>query len=557
MARKRLPLVLAFLLATSSLASAGTPVQPQLPDFVYQGRLERDGVLVSGSADLAFTLWDAQTGGTQQGSAIIEPDYPVVGGLFSINLSFPGAFVGDQMYLEVVVDGVTLPRQPVAAVPVAQFALDAAGGGSPAAGTVQLSPAVPQVSAGAPLIDVSTSAALGSGTDPLLRVAHSSGGSSLLELRDDGALVAKGQSGVGSVPASGEGSRMMWYPARDAFRAGRVESFGATYWDEVNVGFSSAAFGSNTRASGDYSFAAGLATTASGNESAALGNSSTASGDRTLAFNGVASAVGAIALGSGSQATSDDSLALGPSSLATGLAAIAIGPSIATGSFGVAIGLQNRASGQFSTTIGKNACSGRVHSEHQTGHPSGHWTGIVVLGDGSAQFSSTDTVHGTANNQIVARGAGGFRFYTNMEQSAGVVLAAGSGSWASLSDRAMKENLAPVDGEDVLQRLRSLPVHSWNYTSQDESVRHIGPMAQDFHASFGVGDNERTITSVDADGVALAAVKALDARSEAQRQRIVQLEADNAALRERLDRLEALMSLQGHEVGPERLAGGR
>ena len=57
---------------------------------------------------------------------------------------------------------------------------------------------------------------------------------------------------------------------------------------------------------------------------------------------------------------------------------------------------------------------------------------------------------------------------------------------------------------------------SWNYKAQGKSVRHLGPMAQDFHAAFELGEGERTITTVDADGVALAAIQGLNAKLEAE-----------------------------------------
>ncbi len=104
------------------IAVAGTP--SQLPDFVYQGRLEQAGVLANGNFDLEFRLWDDEVAGTQVGASIIETAYPVVNGIFSISLAFPGAFTGDQLYLETTVEGVTLPRQPIATAPVAQWALD-------------------------------------------------------------------------------------------------------------------------------------------------------------------------------------------------------------------------------------------------------------------------------------------------------------------------------------------------------------------------------------------------------------------------------------------------
>ncbi len=357
---------------------------------------------------------------------------------------------------------------------------------------------------------------------------------SLLRLNTDAGLVVTGAATVGVIPATGAGVRMMWYPGAYAFRAGRVTSFGATYWDDASVGLGSAAFGENTRASGTYSFAAGLATTASGSESVALGNSATASADRAFAFNGTASAVGAVAIGSGAQATGDDALAMGPSSIASGLASIVLGPSIARGHFGVAIGLQNSASGQFSVAIGKNARTALRQ-------------GAIVLGDGCAGFSS-DSVYATANNQFVARGCGGIKFYTTQNLSAGVEVAPGGGSWSSISDRTRKANFADVDGEDLLARLRTVPVTTWNYKTQDATIRHMGPMAQDFHAAFGLsGTDSLLINTVDIDGVVLAGVKALEARTAA-------LQAENTALRAEVAALRGALATRDESLGAAQAA---
>jgi uncharacterized coiled-coil protein SlyX len=74
-------------------------------------------------------------------------------------------------------------------------------------------------------------------------------------------------------------------------------------------------------------------------------------------------------------------------------------------------------------------------------------------------------------------------------------------------------------------------------------------MAQDFRAAFGLGDDDKVISTVDADGVALAAAQALEARTATQQQRIDALEAQNAAqarelaeMRARMERLEALVT---------------
>lgn len=372
-------------------------------------------------------------------------------------------------------------------------------------------------------------------------LAVSAAGTNLLRLNEDAGFVVRGTADPqdvvysGTVGATGAGVRMLWIPQAWAFRAGKVESFGATYWDPGNIGFGSAAFGENTRARGNHSFAANLATTASGDESVALGNNGTASGDRAFAFNGTASGVGAVAIGSGAQATNDDALAMGPSSIAGGLASIVLGPSIANGNFGVAIGLQNSASGQFSVAIGKNARTANRQ-------------GSVVLGDGCAGFSS-DSVFPTANNQFVARGCGGVKFFTNQNLTSGVELAAGGSGWSAVSDRNRKENFLSLDGEDILARLRNVPVSSWNYRTQETSIRHMGPMAQDFHAAFGLGENELMINSIDIDGVNMAAVQALTDRTDALRAENEALRQENATqaaeiadLRARMERLEALVS---------------
>jgi hypothetical protein len=372
----------------------------------------------------------------------------------------------------------------------------------------------------------------GAQQDSVFAVSRS--GVNLLRLNSDASFVVRGTQDVGSLAATGAGIRMLWFPARHAFRAGKVDGSGATYWDLASIGYGSVAVGENTRASGNNSFAAGLATTATGAESVALGNNGRASADRAFAFNGTATAVGAVAIGSGSQATNDDALAMGPSSIAGGLAAIVLGPSIANGAFGVAIGLQNSASGNFSVAIGKNARTANRQ-------------GSIVLGDGCASFSS-DSVYPTANNQFVARGCGGIRMFTTQNLSAGVEVAAGGNSWSSVSDRARKDNFFELDGEDVLRRLRDVPVTTWNYLTQDPGIRHAGPVAQDFRAAFGLGESDVLINTVDIDGINMAGVKALERRTSAQQTRIAELEAQLAAAE---DRLAALAGLEARVAALE------
>jgi hypothetical protein len=82
----------------------------------------------------------------------------------------------------------------------------------------------------------------------------------------------------------------------------------------------------------------------------------------------------------------------------------------------------------------------------------------------------------------------------------------------------------PTDPDEILERLSSLPVSVWTYAWDDPTVRHLGPMSQDFAAAFGLGWNERALDGVDCNGVLTVAVQALVARVE-------KLEAEVAKLR--------------------------
>jgi hypothetical protein len=404
----------------------------------------------------------------------------------------------------------------------ADWSLLAARGADASGTVVGLSPAAIQASATLPLVNIASANAIGTGTAALVNVATGGGNQALMRLSDDGAFTVGGTSGNGTTPASGAGVRMMWVPSKSALRAGRVDTFGATYWDDANIGDASAAFGWNTRAPGAYSFAAGQSTTAQGDNSVALGSNGTAQAERSLAFNGTASGVGAVAIGSGAQATNDDALALGPSSIAGGLYATTIGPSIANGNFGVAIGLQNKANGNFSVAIGKNATA-----QHQ---------GSIVLGDGCAGFASDD-VRSTGNNQFVARGCGGIFMYTSQNLSSGATLASGGGAWNSLSDRNKKENFADVDPVAVLEKIAAMPIQTWNYKTQAPAIRHLGPTAQDFRAAFGLGENDTTINTVDADGAALVAIQGLHTLLKEQRDAIAEQRLMIEHLRAEIERL--------------------
>ncbi|HKP76371.1 MAG TPA: tail fiber domain-containing protein [Longimicrobiaceae bacterium] len=287
---------------------------------------------------------------------------------------------------------------------------------------------------------------------------------------DAGALFGGIYDGDGSgtgIPIEGAGTRMMWYPRKAAFRAGGISG---TQWDAANIGSYSVAIGQDVRASGDNGVAFGLRSTAA-------------------------------------QVTS------------------------------FAVGEDNTASGASSVALGYHA-----HTNARSGS--------FVFSD----RSSVDSLRAGVNHSANWRVSGGFRIFTSSNLSTGVTIQSGAvvsnwgqsnavistsggaylgtdGTWHDVSDVHRKHLFADLAGEDVLTRLRGLPIRSWSYRADPASVRHIGPTAQDFFAAFRVGRDTLTIAAIDEGGVALAAAKALDDRTRAQQQRIGALEAENAKLR--------------------------
>jgi hypothetical protein len=347
-------------------------------------------------------------------------------------------------------------------------------------------------------VNVDGTASAFSSSSPLMRWRAGADGSDRVRIDSAGGVVAMGSLGIGLIPQEGEGYRMMWHPYRAAFRAGGVSS---DQWNDANIGFFSVAFGQNVQAEGNWSIAAGHS----------------AFTDQSYS----------ISMGYGTHANGQAAIALGYRATANANYAVAIGRAVSVRGY----------------------------------------TGAIVIGDGS----SSDSLVASADNQFNLRAAGGIRLFTNSTRTAGLRIQAypgaasspwtgcasvqwvisasncaylsNGGTWTNVSDVNRKHGFAAVHGEDVLARLRRVPITTWTYNSDGDEVRHLGPTAQDFHAAFGLGGADNThIATVDADGVALAAAQALDARTQAQQARIETLERENADLRARLERIEAALA---------------
>jgi Chaperone of endosialidase/Head domain of trimeric autotransporter adhesin len=316
-----------------------------------------------------------------------------------------------------------------------------------------------------------------------------------LHIIGENGIISEGTFGSGTVvPPTTAGTRLLWYPKKGAFRAGGVAG---SNWSDANIG--------------NYSFAAGYNNRASGQYSTAFGTSS-ATGDYSFAACQGSNATGlsAVAIGASSSASGAYSIALGRANNASDTASLALGyTSIASGKYAITFGYHTKASGPYSLAMGYYANTNGK-------------SGSFVYAD--YQYNNPTELLSTADNQFMVRASGGYYLYTNAALTAGVTLAAGGGSWSSVSDKRKKEHFKKENASEILKKVAALDVTSWNYKSQISSIRHIGPMAQDFYAAFGFGESDTTLTTVDVDGINLISIQALAQKADELKKKSEELE---------------------------------
>jgi hypothetical protein len=316
-----------------------------------------------------------------------------------------------------------------------------------------------------------------------------------LRINSDGGFYLGGTYQTGVIPTEGEGSRIMWHPAKSAFRVGYAYT---TEWDDENIGPFSAAMGFMTTASGEIATAMGANTIANNNVSTAMGYSTTASGD-------VSTAIGYNTTASGNYST-----AMG-------------NHTTASGEYSTATGHNTTASGIFSTAMGSNVSTNDK-------------SGSFIIGDGTSK-TYPDT--SSAANRMTMRFTNGYYLYTDMWMSAGAYLGPSSSSWSVLCDRNKKENFRSIDGEQILSKIRTMPITEWNYKGHDPTTKYIGPVAQDFYAAFHLGGTDSLgISTLCIDGVNIAAIQALEKRT-AELQKANEEIAD---MKKRIERLENIIT---------------
>ena len=335
----------------------------------------------------------------------------------------------------------------------------------------------------------------------------------------------------------------------------------------------------DTQDMGGSSVALGYSNIANGFTGVALGNKNIAGGDRAVTLGSSnTTTVGGVAIGTENTVVGEGNAAMGfRNSLRSGSGSIALGVSntlVASSgggiSTGVALGNGNYIAGggmtmgySNTTTTGNNVAIGQssrangLYGATALGYlASASHIGSLVIGDGTPVNNDAAVLAGTgstANAQFTARFRGGARFITDFNVNTGgslvgVQLTAGGNAWSAISDSTKKERFLPLNYTDLLTKIRTLRLGTWNYKGQ-RSERHYGPMAQDFFARFGrdalgVIGCDTLLNSHDFTAVTLSGVQALALENEQLKARITQLELQARQTdRDRLHtatRLEAL-----------------
>jgi len=300
---------------------------------------------------------------------------------------------------------------------------------------------------------------------------------------------------------------------------------------------------------GSNTFASGTSNTVSGQASAVIGAANTVTGSLALGL-GYKNVIGTAGVNNGWS-----SMGVGTGNTITGSKSVGIGwNNNISGDNSYAMGAASTASGDYSLALGVRAEAAHWGSTVLSNYPTAPYnlssaprtrTGRTVNMTGTNNFivganygcNNTGTCTVGGDNSFTARFRGGYHLYTNDPSGAvpttGVFLGPGANAWGSVSDKTKKENFQSIDGEELLAKIAGLEIVKWKYIGSKH--QHLGPMAQDFYKAFKLGDgNDKIITTQDIEGVTIAGVQALEKRTK-------ELQKENEELKQRLERLEALI----------------
>jgi hypothetical protein len=310
-----------------------------------------------------------------------------------------------------------------------------------------------------------------------------------LQLNYDGGLLVPGIFGsttpADSIPASDAGTRLMWYPAKAAFRAGRVgDRADGTQWNAGKVGNYSVAFGVDSKAQGRASVAIGDLTEANGQNSVALGSGADATGRGSVSLGRVTVAEGdfSVALGRRTDATAQSSVALGSYSSASASAAVALGGTAS----GIGATSMNRAlaSGRNAVAMGQNTTASAERSVSM-----GRYT--TAANPQSLSTGVCNSANTSLDNTLFVVGNGTFdsnNFNCSSRDDAFTIDESGNATASShdtFSDRRLKTGVEPL-GEGVLEALRDIDPVRYQFKDQSThpSGEQVGLIAQDVREEF-------------------------------------------------------------------------
>lgn len=575
--------VLALLTGTEELFAQGTA-------FNYQGQLTFGGAQLNGQYDLEFTLFDTNSAGSPLAGPVTNLSLTISNGLFTASIDFGAyALAGVSNWLEVAVRtngngafSTLAPRQLLTPVPYAISAeyLSAVvrnnilnGAGETISGGVNnaASNYNSTIGGGANNVSAGNASSIVGGSENKAIADHAAigggQGNSILAGADHSTIAGGAQNEIyanafESFIGGGQGNSIIlgdeW--ATIVGGLGNFASLGASYTfigggqnNTVSGEWATVAGGYGNTASGPHSTVGGGVNNIANAESATVGggNSNTAGNMGTVpgGYGNVATGRYSFAAGNQAHAVNDGSFVWADSQggvfASTGNDQFLIR---AQGGVGI-----NVASPQQDLSVG-----GGVNVD-QAGANTGNLYPGLTFGSGSGEGIASQRSAG-ANQYDLA-------FYTdfyprmtilqNGNVGIGTVtptalLQVGSATcngstWANGSDRNSKEEFAAVDPLTILDKVSTLPITEWSYKVDRNSARHVGPMAQDFHAAFGLnGADDTHISTVDEDGVALAAIQGLNQKLEATQRTVAAkehqiqiLKRQNDLLLQRLHELEA------------------
>lgn len=538
-----------FLLLTSS------PAQPP-PLIHYQGRLVDGTNLVNASVSMAFRIYTNDVGGAHlyESTNLVT----VVDGLYATDIgeyvtmgNLHSALLNPAVWLEVIVDGTPLaPRERLLAVPYARMVhglrvdTDGAVALNPEAGFNVASAEQAAVGGGSGNTASNGFAVVGGGFfNTAGGGASTVGGGSGNDAIGHQSTVAGGLNntaeGLRSTVAGGDGNIA---DASHSAVGGGISNLAGGEYSIVGGGQGNSATGAHSTVSGGWgNRALGLAATVGG------GTNNLAGPDWTTVGGGRENVADAwyATIGGGQQniaSAAASTVGGGNQNQATGIEATVGGGhhNVASGN-GATVGgggtlfAENIASGNYATVPGgrDNLASG-VDS-----FAAGRGARATNVGAFVWNHATGGIIASTNDNSVTMRAAGGYRFFSNSGATLGAQLPPNATAWAAISDRDVKENIEPIDASVILERLAALPITAWTYKADPDHRRYIGPMAQDFRAAFGLGD-DKTISTLDSDGVAFAAIQGLNAKVDG---RVAELEAENARLRAELESIKHHLGL--------------